>query len=175
MARTKTTKQSLLAELARHVLANGLNTASLRPMAAAANTSDRMLIYHFGSKDGLIAALLEYLADEMAKGLETALPPKTFATERELVETIVRLLRSPDFKPYSRIWLDIVSAAAQGNTSHQAAGHAVIQMFLDWVAVRHPDGMDGAPFALTFIEGTLIMDAVGHGAVTESGLRGMES
>lgn len=41
-----------------YALAHGLIGLSLRPLAAELDTSDRMLIYHFGSKDDLIAAVL---------------------------------------------------------------------------------------------------------------------
>ena len=54
------TKRDELAEAATdYVLEHGLIGLSLRPLAAALGTSDRMLIYHFGSKDELIAAVLE--------------------------------------------------------------------------------------------------------------------
>jgi len=42
-----------------YALAHGLIGLSLRPLAAELGTSDRMLIYHFGSKDELVAAVLE--------------------------------------------------------------------------------------------------------------------
>ncbi|MGH3510433.1 MAG: TetR/AcrR family transcriptional regulator [Nocardioidaceae bacterium] len=49
-----------LVELATdYVLVHGLIDLSLRPLAAALDTSDRMLLYHFGSKDALIAAVLK--------------------------------------------------------------------------------------------------------------------
>src|SRR5690349_315476 len=41
----------------RYVLEQGLVGLSLRPLAAALGTSDRMLIYHFGSKDALVTAV----------------------------------------------------------------------------------------------------------------------
>ena len=41
-----------------YVLEHGLIGLSLRPLAADLGTSDRMLIYHFGSKDELVAAVL---------------------------------------------------------------------------------------------------------------------
>ena len=44
--------------MAQHVLTHGLTHASLRPLAQAVGTSDRMLIYHFGSKEGVVGALL---------------------------------------------------------------------------------------------------------------------
>ena len=41
-----------------YVLEHGLIGLSLRPLAADLGTSDRMLLYHFGSKDALVAAVL---------------------------------------------------------------------------------------------------------------------
>jgi AcrR family transcriptional regulator len=42
-----------------YVLEFGLIGLSLRPLAAAIGTSDRMLLYHFGSRDALVAEILE--------------------------------------------------------------------------------------------------------------------
>jgi AcrR family transcriptional regulator len=42
-----------------YVLEHGVIGLSLRPLAAAIGTSDRMLIYHFGSREALIADVLE--------------------------------------------------------------------------------------------------------------------
>lgn len=168
MARPKPDKQSLLAALAAHVLEHGLNTASLRPMAAAAGTSDRMLIYHFGSKDALIAELLEYLAAQMAAGLDAALPASPFVSEAELVGQVVALMRSEPFRPYGRVWLDIISASGQGQGAHLAAGGKIIEAYLDWLAARHPEGRARAPFLLTLIEGILVMDAVGQSAIADA-------
>lgn len=48
-----------LLELAyRHALQRGLGDLSLRPLAAAVGSSPRVLLYLFGSKDGLVRALL---------------------------------------------------------------------------------------------------------------------
>ena len=53
------TKRDDLTEAATdYALAHGLIGLSLRPLAAELGTSDRMLIYHFGSKDELVAAVL---------------------------------------------------------------------------------------------------------------------
>lgn len=41
-----------------YVVENGLIGLSLRPLAAALGTSDRMLIYRFGNKDSLVAEVL---------------------------------------------------------------------------------------------------------------------
>ena len=53
-------RRSELADAATdYVLEHGVAGLSLRPLAAALGTSDRMLVYHFGSKDALVAELLE--------------------------------------------------------------------------------------------------------------------
>jgi AcrR family transcriptional regulator len=50
-----------------YALEHGLADLSLRPLAAAAGTSPRVLLYLFGSKDGLVRALLRRArADELA-------------------------------------------------------------------------------------------------------------
>jgi AcrR family transcriptional regulator len=48
-------RQVLLESVSDAVLAHGLMGLTLRPLAAAVGTSDRMLIYHFGSRDELSA------------------------------------------------------------------------------------------------------------------------
>ena len=54
-----TARRAELAEAATdYVLEYGLIGLSLRPMAAALGTSDRMLLYHFGDKDDLIATVI---------------------------------------------------------------------------------------------------------------------
>lgn len=171
MPRPKPDRTALLDAMATHVLAHGLNTASLRPLAASAGTSDRMLIYHFGSKQALVAALLDHLAAQMAHGLDQALPQTRFDTVGSCVSTIVGLMRHPAFAPYARVWLDIVSAARHGADDHVAAGSRVIEGFLSWIEARLPDGLEDraatARLALTLIEGTLVMDAVGREETTD--------
>jgi AcrR family transcriptional regulator len=52
-------RRTELLELAyRYALDNGLGDLSLRPLAAAVGSSPRVLLYLFGSKDGLVRALL---------------------------------------------------------------------------------------------------------------------
>jgi AcrR family transcriptional regulator len=47
-------KDLLLDQVVDHFVADGMGDLSLRKIAAAIGTSHRMLLYHFGSKDGLL-------------------------------------------------------------------------------------------------------------------------
>ena len=51
-------REQLLDAATDHVLAEGLIGLTLRPLAAALGTSDRMLIYHFDTRDALVSAVV---------------------------------------------------------------------------------------------------------------------
>jgi AcrR family transcriptional regulator len=67
-------KQELAEAATDHALEHGLIGLSLRPLAAAIGTSDRMLIYHFGSKDELVAAVLA-VSNERSIAIIRKVPP----------------------------------------------------------------------------------------------------
>jgi AcrR family transcriptional regulator len=60
-------REELLDAAYAYVLEHGLADVSLRPLAAAVGSSPRVLLFLFGSKDGLVRALLARArADELA-------------------------------------------------------------------------------------------------------------
>ncbi|MXG91625.1 TetR family transcriptional regulator [Nocardioides flavescens] len=67
-------REELLDRVTDHVLAHGLIGLTLRPVAAAVGTSDRMLVYHFESRDALVSAVVER-SNERAIAVVAALPP----------------------------------------------------------------------------------------------------
>jgi AcrR family transcriptional regulator len=160
----KLNKADLMAAMADHVRAEGLHGASLRPLAKAAGTSDRMLIYHFGSKEGLVAALLEHLAAEMTAGLEAAWPESDPGpSEAACLRRIVALLRAPEVAPYMRVWLEIVAAAARGEAAFETTAEGILEGYAAWIAPRLPaalpDRTARARAMLALIEGIVVLDA----------------
>ena len=59
MTQFPTGRDALLERAIGHVAANGIGDTSLRALAEAIGTSHRMLIYHFGSREGLLAAVVD--------------------------------------------------------------------------------------------------------------------
>jgi AcrR family transcriptional regulator len=98
-------RDELLDEVADHVLEHGLIGLSLRPVAAAVGTSDRMLIYHFTSRDALVSAVVARTT-ERAVDLVAALPGAT--TVRSGVNRLWAAYRT---QPLSRC-LDVYCQAA---------------------------------------------------------------
>ena len=56
-------RDRLLAAAVSHSLATGIADLSLRELASAIGTSHRMLIYHFGSREGLLVAVAKAVED----------------------------------------------------------------------------------------------------------------
>lgn len=175
VAKSPMSRESLLPPLMAHVLAAGLGTASLRPLAKAAGTSDRMLIYHFGSKEGLIADLLAHIAASYAAMLDAALagsePP---ATRAALLTRILAQNADPAMQPFMMLWWEIVAGAARGVPGFRPAAQAMVTTLLAWLEAQmpaaDPDPAGGARYLLAVIEGAAMLAAVGHAGTAQDGL-----
>ena len=59
MTQPATGRDALLERAIAHFAEHGVGDTSLRALAEAIGTSHRMLIYHFGSREGLLAAVVD--------------------------------------------------------------------------------------------------------------------
>ena len=57
-------RETLLTDAVEHYAKNGIGDASLRSIASAIGTSHRMLIYHFGSREGLLAEVVRVVEQQ---------------------------------------------------------------------------------------------------------------
>lgn len=91
-----------------YALREGLIGLSLRPLAASLGTSDRMLLYHFGTKDDLVAAVLRESNDRSVEAV-SGLPASVDL--RAAVHELWSAWRSPGLEPCTRLYIE---AAALG-------------------------------------------------------------
>jgi AcrR family transcriptional regulator len=91
-----------------YVLEHGLIELSLRPLAAELGTSDRMLLYHFGSKDELVAAVLR-ASNERSTSHVRSMEPS--ADLRSAVHNLWAAMLIPQIDRCTRLY---VEAAALG-------------------------------------------------------------
>ena len=167
-------KETLLPLLAAHVLEHGLGQASLRPLAVAAGTSDRMLIYHFGNKEALMADLLGYLAGIYSEALEAGMGEARAKTRQECVARILAQGQEPSMQPFLVLWWEIVAGASRGVAGYKEAAQSMMTQLLEWLEgqmpVDDPDPVGGARYLLALIEGGLMLNAVGHARTAREGL-----
>jgi AcrR family transcriptional regulator len=64
-------RDSLLGDAVEHFAKNGIGDASLRSIATSIGTSHRMLIYHFGSREGLLAEVVRTVEQQQRDLLAT--------------------------------------------------------------------------------------------------------
>ena len=64
-------RQELLERSLDYLLDHGVADLSLRPLAAGVGTSARLLVYHFGSKEGLLIAAMDELRVRMQASFRT--------------------------------------------------------------------------------------------------------
>ncbi len=100
--RSSPRREELLERAYSYVLEHGLPELSLRPLTAAIGSSPRVLLFLFGSKDGLLAALLaKARADELA-----ALADATAGQDGlpALVAATWRWLSAQPVRPLLTLW-----------------------------------------------------------------------
>lgn len=174
MSKTSLSRETLLPMLAAHVLNNGLGGASLRPLAKAAGTSDRMLIYHFGNKEQLVADLLEHIAGIYSTALEAAIGAERPKTRKECFDRILAQGSHPMMQPFMVLWWEIVAGSARGIPGYREAADAMMTKQLAWLETQmpedDPDPAGGARYLMTLLEGTLMLGVVGHEHTASAGL-----
>lgn len=109
-----------------YVLAHGIIGLSLRPLAKALGTSDRMLIYHFGSKDGLIDAIFDRAHMQLASASPPALP---VTNVEELVIAIWHTVSGPEGGAVTRLYLE---ASALAGHDPERWGSVVTRLRAPW-------------------------------------------
>lgn len=158
--------------MGQYLLENGLNAASLRPLAKAAGTSDRMLIYHFGSKDALLDEVLLWLADRVLAQLDASVPPTRFETVAQCADFIKQVIRAPTLREPIALWLELSAGAARGNERYAALGKQISEAQCDWLLrVLPQDTPRGLAVSLyAVVEGALVMHNVGMEALADEAI-----
>jgi AcrR family transcriptional regulator len=148
-------RAELLESAYRHIQEHGLVGMSLRPLAQAVGSSPRVLLYLFGSKEGLVRALLERArADELTLLEDVRRDRGTLA---EAATALWRWLAAPEHDRLLALWTEAY-ARSLVEPGGPWAGFAA-RTVADWLAVL-------ADFAADPTERTLVL-AVLRGAMLD--------
>lgn len=99
-------EQELLQLAYEYVLQHGLMTLSLRPLAQAIGSSPRVLLFLFGSKEGLVQALLARARAAELAFLEEMRPAARAHDFTSVVRRVWLWLVTPEHRPMLVLWLE---------------------------------------------------------------------
>jgi AcrR family transcriptional regulator len=122
-------RERLLDAAIEHLAQDGSHDLSLRSIAAAIGTSHRMLNYHFGSRVGLLAAIVSELERRQRAFLAEALRDRS-ATADELAWRIWEQVADERLWPYERLFFEMSGRALQGDPDAQALRSELVDPWL---------------------------------------------
>jgi len=110
-------RDALLDKVMAYAAEHGIADKSLREIATGVGTSHSMLLYHFGSREGLLAAIVGAV-EEQQRAVLAAL-----SEDGDPAEVMLRLweqVSQPALRPYVRLFFATVGMAVQGVPGTQA-------------------------------------------------------
>jgi AcrR family transcriptional regulator len=155
-------KQELLETAYKFVLGNGLADMSLRPLAKEIGSSPRVLLFLFGSKEGLIRALLARAREEELRYLAELRDQHDgpAVTGRD----VWAWLSDPSHRALLALWVEGYARSLLGEPGPWADfGRDTVQ---DWLALLAERQAGGTPDADAEAERTLLL-AVLRGALLD--------
>lgn len=136
-------REHLLQAAVEHFAEHGVGDRSLRSIAAAIGTSHRMLIYHFGSREGLLA---EVVAAVEARQRDTlaALAAQPGADPRASVLRFWTAV-SAAARRYGPLFYELAAHAMQGQAHAARLRDTLVEPWLEpLAALLHQAGVDSA-------------------------------
>jgi AcrR family transcriptional regulator len=129
-------QKALLAAVADYLLEHGLANLSLRPLAAATGTSARMLVYHFGSKERLIAEAMNEVRARQQKLAETWIRRHPAASFEEFLELVWSWVAAAEHESYLRLFLEVLGRGIGDAEPFAEFSRSTFEDWVSWVQRR---------------------------------------
>ncbi|MFE3162467.1 TetR/AcrR family transcriptional regulator [Streptomyces sp. NPDC059224] len=154
-------RRDLLDRIHEYVTRNGVADLSLRPLAKALGTSDRMLLYYFGTKEQMVAEALDvYERRPLLRTrvlLETIGAPASPADLRRFLEEVWRQFSDPELRGALPLYFEIMSTSVLHPHRY---GPVMRDIVADWTLLYTTVFLDlGMPQEQARTQATLLTDA----------------
>jgi len=118
--------EELLEATVDYLLRNGIANLSLRPLAAATGTKARLLIYHFGSRQQLLAEAMERVRQRV----------QTRVVESGNLMQFWRWATEKKNQPYLRLIFEVQGLAMQKPKEYGAYLRGTLEKWIDFLEQR---------------------------------------
>lgn len=119
-----------------YVSEHGIGDVSLRTLAAALGTSHRMLIYHFGSKEGLLRAIVEEL-ERRQRDTIAQLMADPDVSIGEFSRAMWKQVSDPALWPFEKLFFEVYAQALQGREHAKPLLDVVLEPMLEPLTELH--------------------------------------
>jgi AcrR family transcriptional regulator len=138
-------RRELLEAAYRYVLGNGLAGMSLRPLAREIGSSPRVLLFLFGSKEGLIRALLARAREDELRYLQEL---REGRGARAAGREVWSWLAAPSHRALLALWVEGYARSLLGEPGPWAGfGRDTVNDWLELLAERQPADSRDTPQA----------------------------
>ena len=125
-------RAELLQKAIAHVAERGISDLSLRELATAIGTSHRMLIHHFGSKQGLWVEVIRAVEQQQRDALPDVLPdPST--DPATAMRAWWKHISDPSLWPNERLFFEVYGQALQNRPGTEGLLDGIIDDWLDTI------------------------------------------
>jgi AcrR family transcriptional regulator len=132
-------RERLLAAAVDRAMNGGITDLSLRELAAAIGTSHRMLLYHFGSREGLLSAVSRAVEEAQRAAVS---PQAITADPRQLWDHF----SDPQLWPAERLFFELYAHALLGRPGTEGFLDKATEPWIEMMAaaMQREAGLDGA-------------------------------
>jgi AcrR family transcriptional regulator len=146
-APTSSARRDELLELAyRYILEHGMSGLSLRPLAGAVGSSPRVLLFLFGSKEGLVRALLARARTDELEALDRLRAEHADSDLGTVAATVWRWLAAPEHRALLRLWAEgYVRSLVEPDGAWARFAVATVEDWLALLAAAQPAKVRATP------------------------------
>lgn len=147
--------------VAAHLLANGISDSGIRSLARAAGTSDRMLLYYFGTKEDLLREALGLIVGSLSVQLDALFGTRRKSRTR-LLQELTSACNDPAFFSMMQLWFEVVGLAARDVPPYKVASQEIAGEFITWIEQHLTSRQPGdATDLFAHLEGRVMLKVIG--------------
>src|SRR3954464_8012826 len=153
-------RERLLEAPIDHIARRGISDLSLRELAKGIGSSHRMLIHHFGGREGLLVAVVQAVEQRQRDLLDTIVPDPT-ASPADALRSWWKHISDPSLWPNERLFFEIYGQALQGRPGTVELLDGIIDAWLEpsatlFAQLGFPDGEAAARLGIAVTRGLLL-------------------
>jgi AcrR family transcriptional regulator len=168
-------RERLLEAVIDHIATRGVSDLSLRELAAAIGSSHRMLIHHFGGREGLLVAVVQAVEQRQREALGEVVPDPQ-ASPAEAMRAWWRHISDAKLWPNERLFFELYGQALQGRPGTTELLDGIVDAWLEPAATMltelgFADGTATARLGIAVTRGLLLdLLATGNRAAVDAAM-----